>query len=61
MPRMEPIGGLGTAGPFSNVLFLPNLRVNLFSQKHDGWKITHNYYDDLICNSNFTALSSSRK
>jgi hypothetical protein len=39
---LMPIGGLGTAGPFSNVLFLPDLRVNLFSQKqamHDGWKI----------------------
>jgi hypothetical protein len=40
---LMPIGGLGTAGPFSNVLFLPDLRVNLFLQKqamHDGWKIT---------------------
>jgi hypothetical protein len=39
---LMPIGGLGTAGPFSNVLFLPDLSVNLFSQKqamHDGWKI----------------------
>jgi hypothetical protein len=26
------IGGLGTAGPFSDVLFLPDLPVNLFSQ-----------------------------
>jgi hypothetical protein len=39
---LMPIGELGTAGPFSNVLFLPDLRVNIFSQKqamHDGWKI----------------------
>jgi hypothetical protein len=39
---LMPSGGLGTAGPFSNVLFLPDLRVNLFSQKqavHDGWRI----------------------
>jgi hypothetical protein len=37
------IGGLGTAGPFSDVLFLPDLRVNLFSQKQamrDGSRIT---------------------
>jgi hypothetical protein len=37
------IGGLGTAGPFSDVLFLPDLRVNLFSQTQamrDGSRIT---------------------
>jgi hypothetical protein len=37
------IGGLGTAAPFSNVLFLSDLRVNLFSQKQamrDGSRIT---------------------
>jgi hypothetical protein len=37
------IGGLGTAGPFSDVLFLPDLRVNLFSQKQamrDSSRIT---------------------
>jgi hypothetical protein len=37
------IGGLGTAGPFSDVLFLPDLRVNLFSQKQamrDGSRIS---------------------
>jgi hypothetical protein len=27
------IGGLGTAGAFSDVLFLPDLRVNLISRK----------------------------
>jgi hypothetical protein len=37
------IGGLGTAGPFSDVLFLPDLRVNLISRKQamrDGSRIT---------------------
>jgi hypothetical protein len=37
------IGGLGSAGPFSDVLFLPDLRVNLLSQKQamrDGSRIT---------------------
>jgi hypothetical protein len=27
------VGGVGEAGPFSKVLFLPDLQVNLFSQK----------------------------